>query len=334
MKRSTLGSFLALPLLAFGSASCTTVQQIRVPVVRPAPVDFAGGRTLAIHRFAGSDAGSLEGDFVRALRGATNPATGKPGFEVLDRSQVDHLLDRMQGAGSTEIDTKGKELLARWRSVEVILKPTVAEHGVRETVEVTPQVNAKVFQGVTLTRQATAVVRLEVRALDGKDRTLDQVELVGRAQRTTKATNGKPASIDHAALLANARAQVVQRYLARVMPRREFVGVNLYFDKTLPDLQVGNGFAQTGDWQAAHDSYRTATEQATGELAKVRYKALFNLGVALEFTQRFAEARKAMQDAFRLEQDRIITAELSRLARREKDAARMRPQPQNATPGQ
>jgi tetratricopeptide (TPR) repeat protein len=249
----------------------------------------------------------------------------------MDHSEVDRLLDRMRG-NSGELDAKSKEVLARWRSVDVILKGTVTDNAVDEKVKVEPTVNEKGHKLVVFTRRAKAFVKLEVHVLDSKDQTVDRVELIGQAQASTQQVNGKPKSIDHANLLANAQAQVIQDYLHRVMPRREYVQVQLYKDKGLPDLQIGNGLAQSGDWQAAHDSYQRALDMATGELAEVRFKPLFNLGVALEFSDRFEDARKTLQEAFRLNQDRLVSAELSRLAQREQESKRLKEQVQNAAP--
>ena len=176
------------------------------------------------------------------------------------------------------------------------------------------------------------MVKLEVLALDSEDRTIDRVELSGHAQAETRSVNGKPRSINHDNLLATAQAQVIKKYLYRVLPRRVYVRVQLYKDKQLPDLQIGNGLARSGDWQAAHDSYERALELATGELDELRFKALFNLGVALEFSDRFDEARVALQDAFRIKQTRLVRDEMSRLARREQQSKRLKAQMQNAAP--
>ena len=70
----------------------------------------------------------------------------------------------------------------------------------------------------------------------------------------------------------------------------------------------------------------------TGEHENVRFKPLFNLGVALEFTNQFDEARKMLQDAYRLKQTRLIRDEMRRLARRERDVRRLREQVKTAAP--
>ncbi len=55
----------------------------------------------------------------------------------------------------------------------------------------------------------------------------------------------------------------------------------------------------------------------TGELAVRRYKAFFNIGVALEYTNQFDEARKALKEAYALEQDSMILKELQHVSLRE-----------------
>ena len=57
----------------------------------------------------------------------------------------------------------------------------------------------------------------------------------------------------------------------------------------------------------------------TGELAEVRYKALFNAGVALLYTNRFDEARESLKHAYASQQDNTILAELRNVDRRERE---------------
>lgn len=324
---------IVLSLLASATCfgGCSSVQGIRVPVLRPSAVNLTAYEQLAVDKFDGPGASELAREFALALRQAKNPATGKAGFQVMDHSEVDRLLDRIRGSRG-DVDPRSKEVLERWRNVDLLLKGQITDNQVKERVIVTPGVDEYGHKQVHFTRRATAVVELAIVALDGQDQMIDRVTLRARTKAQTQRINGKPRNIDHDALLARAHRQVIRQYLLRVLPRREYIRVRLYKDKALPDLSIGNGLAQSGDWQAAHDSYERALEQATGEQENIRFKPLFNLGVALEFTNQFDEAKAKLQDAYRLEQKRLIRDEMNRLARRERDVQRLQEQVKTAAP--
>ena len=173
--------------------------------------------------------------------------------------------------------------------------------------------------------QATVEVLVEAADVD-QNRTFDTVTLRGGASAEVWLDERRGTGPDPRALLATARSEVVRQYLERVLPRQTWVSVDLYKDGDFPDLQLGNGYAEVGNWSAAADAYQRALDAMTGELAEHRYKALFNLGVAYEFSDRFAEARKALEEAYASGQDGRILAELRRNEAREGEVRRLREQ--------
>lgn len=218
-------------------------------------------------------------------------------------------------------------MLDRWRTAQIVLKGVMQQHRVDEQVV---EEQAKDRQGNVVVRHkqvVTARVEVVVEATDVEgNRTFDQVTLGGGARSERYLEPGARRDVDATALLAQARAQVVQQYLRRVLPHQQYVAVDLYTDSDFPDLQVGNGYAETGNWSAAAAAYERALQQMTGELAEERYKALFNLGVAHEFTDRFDDARRCLEEAYAVGQDKKILGELQRVAAREDEVRRLREQ--------
>lgn len=323
-------SLLALALTCL-LGSCS-VQGIQVPVVRPSPVDLSAYPLLAIDKWEGNGASTLAEEFGLALRNAENPATGEKGFEVMDHSEVDRLLSRMRGTRSAELDPHSQKVLARWRSVDLLIKGRIEDNKVVERVHTDILVDDKGRKMRKNTRRATARVVLHLEALDSKDQTIDRVTLEGVAKAHTSRIEGRPKAIDPEALASQARRQLVQQYLHRVLPRRVYVRVKLYKDGKLPDLEIGNGYAQTGDWPAAQRAYEQALAMAEGKLAERRYKPLFNLGVAQEYQNQFDAARESLQEAFRIEQDSMIRAEMARVNHREEEFRRLQAQSQPSGP--
>ena len=172
----------------------------------------------------------------------------------------------------------------------------------------------------TYSLEAVANVTAIIETTDtSSDKVFDTVKLAEVASDTSTAVDTMPQPIDHDSLLSTARKNVVQRYLRRVTPREEYVQVKLFKDGTFPQLHVGNGFARTGAWDGALQSYRDALDSMTGELAEKRYMALFNIGVALEYSNQFEEAKKVLKEAYALEQSELILSELENVGSRERE---------------
>jgi tetratricopeptide (TPR) repeat protein len=179
----------------------------------------------------------------------------------------------------------------------------------------------------------TACVDVQLEATDvGGNRVFDSATLTSSLSASRCVEDDPHGVLDPQPLLAAARAQVVQRYLDRVLPHQEWVAVNLYQDGAFPDLQVGNGYAEVGNWAEAAEAYQRALQAMTGEQGQKRYMGLFNLGVACEFSDRFDDARNALQEAYALGRDQMILRELQRASAREGEVQRLRQQGAPAQP--
>jgi tetratricopeptide (TPR) repeat protein len=312
--------------VAASLGSCSTTG-IRVPVLEPAPVNLVQYERVAVDRFHGDGCDPLTDQLAEALRTTPNPTTGKASFQVLSRKDIDKALDELRDRHGDEWDRRTMEVLERWRTAQIVLTGAVEQNRVQDQVVEQHTVDPKGRQICWRERHCSAEVRacLQLNDVDGKV-VFDRAVLQGCAAAQTRGDGGEPACIEHEPLLAQARAQIVQQYLARVLPHQVWLQVDLYTDGSFPDLQVGNGYAETGNWQQAAESYQRALDAMTGANGAPRYKGLFNLGVACEFTDRFAEARKSLQDAYAQGQDRMILQELQRVDRREQDVRRLREQ--------
>jgi len=262
-----------------------------------------------------------------------NPLTGQVDFEVLDRRDVDRMLVDLRRHNGAEWDRESMAILDRWRKAEILLKGEVQVYTVKEEMLASEWLDPYGYLRVTYTRECAANLTVVIEATDTEgDRIFDTVQFREVVVERTTSVDEEPAPIDHEALLAAARHRVVERYLQRVMPHEVVVQVHLFTDGDFPFLAMGNGFARTGDWDEALASYRDALEQMTLAMHENRYKALFNLGVALEYTNQFGEAREALKESYALEQDSMILRELQNVGYRERDYARLVEQGQNAKP--
>lgn len=322
---------LALTSMAFLLGACST-ESIHVKVLRPAPVNLGQYDVIAIEPFEGNGGTELANELTVALQNTKNPLTGRVDFEVLDRREIDELLDDLMGRRGTDWDQDAMEILDRWRAAEILLKGTVHEYSVVEELSELEWVDPHGYTHVTQTRECAADVLVLIEATNTEGDTIfDSVEFREVLTDSTSAVDAQPDFIDHNSLLAAARRGVVNRYLRRVIPREEYVQVHLYTDGDFPELQMGNGFAKTGSWDEALESYNNALEHMQ-TAPESRYMGLFNRGIALSYTNRFDEARQSLKEAYALEQDSMILRELQNVDYREREFARLLEQGRKATP--
>jgi hypothetical protein len=315
-------------------AGCASQQHMSVRVMAPAVVDLGGYSLVALDRLEGDGSSEVTAELADALRAARNPLTSRAEFEVLDRRDLDRMLDDVRRQRGNDVGGQQLEMLERWKKAEVMIRGQIATHGVESTVTAQDWVDPKTGAAHrTFTRAARACVDVTLEIVTGAgEHVVDRQTFTGAAGTQTRSVDCQPAQIDATPLLADARAQVLRQFMDRVLPHEETVGVVLQTDGDLPELQAGNGFARTGDWPEAERSYRAAGDHASGDLAEVRWKAQHNLGVALTFQGRYDDARTALREAYAMGQDEGSLQMLQLSSRRQEDAQRLRQQDRAATP--
>ena len=126
-RRSVL-VWLLFPVLA----GCVSQEGSRVPVMRPVPVDLGQYEVVAVDRFSGDGCDVLAAELTKTLRSTVNPLTGASDFEVLDRRDVDRMLDNLRRTGGENWDQLAMEVLNRWKQAEILIKAEVHAHSVAE----------------------------------------------------------------------------------------------------------------------------------------------------------------------------------------------------------
>ena len=311
---------LCLPALLVVSSACSSMDRVSAVVMRPAEADLAQYELIAVDKFEGEAYDLMGSEVATAMRSARNPLTGDLAFELMERRELDEMLERVAGRPGAEWDTNVEQTMERWRRASLILRGRVLVHELESELT---QGAVKVGEEKVRTqwvRSATARLSVEIEATDpASGAVMDSVRYDEEVRDAVASFDRAPSPLDGEHLLGLARNQVTQRYLNRVLPHEVRINVSLFSDGDLPDLAIGNGYARTGDWVSALERYEYALGQATGKAESVRYKALFNSGVALQYTREFDSAKANLRDAYALSQKAIILAELERVQERERE---------------
>lgn len=288
----------ALCALLAGCAATST----RVPVMEPAALNLLQFECVAVDRCLGEGSRPFATEFIEALREVEDPLTGARGIRVLRPGDGDAFAE-----------------------APIVLRASVMRHGVADEVVEERTLDLQGLERIRRKRQLTACVSIHIEATDQSGlHVLDAADLNASACIQRYCDEGPNPDIDPAPLLASARQRAITRYLQRVLPRPQLLEIELYSAAAVPELRAGNECARQGQWEQARRLFQQALLDLPPERAEHRAQLLFNLGVALQFTDRFAAARATLEQARTLSDDARIVTELQRNENREQTVLRLR----------
>lgn len=310
---------LPFALLAASLAGCST-ESFTVRVARAPRIDLVSLRRVAVDDFEGREGDALAEELTAALTTAVHPVTGQRTFEVVDRRNFDAVLSELKRQRGDAWNEENIARVGKLSPAAALIVGRVTEYDYQESVERRNWEDQDKKRHTTFTRNGAARVAAYVQVARTETGViLDSGNYTQTMTDSTSAVDSQPPKIDRGRLLDAARRAVVGQFLRAVAPYSEEVTVSLFVDGDFPGLALGNGYAKLGDWARALEEYRKVLDLAVGEFAEYRYKPLFNMGVALEYMDRFDEAKKHLRDAYALYQATMIETEIRRVERREKD---------------
>ncbi len=296
-----LWSLLSIPGLFAG---CSGGKRISFLVTRPAEINLSEFDRIAIGEIKGSGSGFVSklsdlGKFlqgvesrdtwVRRLSAEMAQAFSHSGrFELLDYESLKASGDRDNITGNAALISGG------------ILAYDYEEAEIEEDVK---KKNRKTDKGTTrrqYKRKGTARVEIQLRIVDLRTSRILASRNFSRSE--TIRTSGKTqseASIDNAdrrRLLAACRSDIVRSLVRMIVPYTERVYVSFETHKEMPELERGFRMVQAGNWDAAIDIFQEAAETYSN-FSEV-YKAYYDLGLSCMYTDRFDQARAALQEAY------------------------------------
>ena len=296
----TLWAVLTISFLISGCGG----RSISFLVTRPAEINLNEYDKIAIGEIKGSGSGFVSklSDLGKYLQGVESRDTWVRKFsaemvESLSRSERFELLDyeSLKVARGRE-DDKGNVVLISGG----ILAYDYDEEEIDEDVERTNKKTNKKTASRKYKRKGIARVEVQLRIVDLHTASI----LASRnfSRRETMRTSGKTpakASIDNAdrrRLFAECRADIVRSVVRMIVPYTERVYVSFETRKEMPELERGFRMVQAGNWDSAIDVFEEATD--TYSNSPEVHKAFYNLGLGYMYTDRFDQARTALQEAY------------------------------------
>lgn len=269
----------AVGFLLFLTGCAPTVQ---VPVIRPAEINLVGVKRIAI--------GSIEGNTGYAMSDLLAQRLFESGYyEVLDRQHIDFLLREHDLSLSGFIDERTSVKIGGLLGVSALIFGTSnCQYSVVTNVgETRKSDNGAMYRDYTKTGNGS--LRTSLKVVDLKTGKLLAIKQFSeKNSAATRARNQWPPDPDADMVIGGMMDRTVSRFMKMIAPYTEYITVE-FEDSDLPEVQAGIMSAQSGQWESAMFQFERAVASYPGDAA-----ALYNLGVAYTYTQRFDEALQVL----------------------------------------
>ena len=295
-----LWSVLTISVLVSGCGG----RSISFLVTRPAEINLSEYDKIAIGEIKGSGSGFVSklGDLGKFLQGVESKDTWILRFSA-------EMAQALAASGRFELLDYESLKIAQGRNTDIgnvvlisggILAYDYDEEEIAEDAEPTNKKTNKKTASRKYNRKGIARVEVQLRIVDLRTASiLASRNFSGRKTMRKSGKTQSEASIDNAdrrRLLAACRADIVRSVVRMIVPYTERVYVSFETRKEMPELERGFRMVQAGNWDSAIDVFEEATD--TYSNSPEVHKAFYNLGLSYMYTDRFDQARTALQEAY------------------------------------
>ncbi len=305
MKKTCWLNLILWSLLSISGlfAGCSGSKRLSILVTRPAEINLRDFDKIAIGEIQGSGSGFVSklSDWGKFLQGVESKDTWIRRFsaemaQALTHSRRFELLDYE----SLKIGRRGKVDIGNAALISGgILAYDYDEEEIDEDAERKNKKTNKKTASRKYYRKGIARVEVQLRIVDLRTSgILASRNFSGRETMRKSGKTQSEASIDNAdrrRLFAACRADIVQSLVRTIVPYTERVYVSFETDKEMPELERGFRLVDAGNWDAALNIFQESTE--TYSKSPEVHKAYYNLGLSYMYTDRFDQARTALQEA-------------------------------------
>lgn len=317
-------TFFALVLVS-SACSRTTVS---VPRLRPAEVNLAAYKRLAIGGIGGHGGDVLVADLTQALMETQR-------FDVLDRQHLKEVIKEQDFAVSGRVSDDSAVSIGQMIGSSALLVGDISHYKYDEqvakkntTCTITEKQGKKnVTKSIPCTkysRNAAANLSVAFKLIDTESGKIlaAKSHTASRNKASGDQDSEPPPFLAQDPLLAECRHQVVSEFVKVIAPYKENISVELLDDGDAPELEQGNNYAKLGNWRQAMALYGTALERKELKPA-VRAKGLYNLGVALGYSGDYDAGIGRLEESYSLETDERTRAQIATIRAFKEDDAKL-----------
>jgi hypothetical protein len=312
-------------MLLLATLACGTVT-VRVPVLKPAEVNMAGFSSVAVGKvdFSGNTGGRTE------IQGQLEQALVDSGrFQVVDRQRMDQTMRELRLSASDLSDPRHAAKLGNLMAAGALIFADVNEKYEESRGEEQYQDKDKKnhvrrkLRGEANVRTTFRVINVSTGALVVSKQYADQKD------DTNYATDRQPDPIEKDKLVQAARAEVLKRFMAAIVPHQVFEDAAFKKDGDLPQLEGAIGWAEHGEWKKAQDAFSDAVTAAKNNpkiSSQVLGKAYWDLGLAYEYAGDYDKALSTVEQAQKVSGENDYLDELTHIKQLQADAKKLQEQ--------
>lgn len=295
MKKTTIA---IISILLFSFACAPT---IKVPIMKPAEINFKGKQRMAIGDFGGNT-GRLVSDIL------TSKIFENGYFQVVDRQNTGLLLSEQELARMGVMDEKKAVNLGKLTGADALVYGN-AFSDYYVDIEKDEWKDKKAIH-INYKKKALAKLSANFRVVDMTTGKIMAVKMISKEARDeTSETDHYPPDPDRHELISKAAGLAVDEFIKTVAPYKEFVTVEFASnDSDIPEIEAGINYCKMGKWNEAIDQFKLATKKNPND-----FSSWFNLGIAYEYNYMFREAEDAILQANRIRPDDKCIREISNI---------------------
>jgi tetratricopeptide (TPR) repeat protein len=271
-------------------AACTP--HLKVPYWRPAEVNLRTIKEVAVGGVfvVGGDpyiASSFQTELIQAISDSGR-------YTVVDQAFTRDILAQVAYQNTGLVDASKAVEIGKLLGPKAMLFVNVPVYRWDESLDKSYWNDSDGKQHTKWTRKTWVNVDGAFQVIDCETGKILAIKnLKGYAEDLRSLDDRQPDSIDPKFLFDSARLAIIGDFMKVIAPFQEYADIYLYADKKLPQLEVGIRYAKVGTWEAAIKEFQGAlAANPTSD------KAMYDLGVAYEYTWQFDKALPLLDQAY------------------------------------
>lgn len=275
--------FIAVVAVAM-LAGCGTTK-IAVPRMKPAEINISTYKTVAVGEISGPGGAELNNVLTQALFESNR-------FEVVDRQHLNKILQEQGLSTSGFADPEYAAKLGKLMGSTALLFGQVTRRDYKQETtssQATCYSNNREYACTNYETTGTWAYNVSMKIVDtSTGRIIATKAFAGTDEDSAQDTDRVPTTTwDRDTVFDGLQRNVVADFMKVIAPYSVQVGVTLFTDGDLPELESGVKYAQQGDWRSSIEQFKAACARAdaSSEMApKLKARCHYNLGVAYGYS--------------------------------------------------